>query len=114
MICAFLIDLIYIFVIDLISAFVIDLICVFVKYLRSVFVLVFFLCISLSILPANVFELTYQESILLLLQGRGYKLIQVFSHRTLSNEQVVGSFVFDIKKTNEAYTINSAHQEIRW
>ena len=102
MICAFLIDLIYVFVIDLISAFVIDLICVFVKYLRSVFVLVFFLCISLSILPANVFELTYQESILLLLQGRGYKLIQkliqVFFHRTLSNEQVVGSFVFDTKK----------------
>ena len=77
----------------------------------------FFLCISFSILPANVFELTYQESILLL-QGRGYKLIQkliqVFFHRTLSNEQVVGSFVFDTKKTNEAYTINSAHQEICW
>ena len=70
LICAFLIDLIYVFVIDLISAFVIDLICVFVKYLRSVFVLVFVLCLSLSILSANMLEVTYQESILLLLQGR--------------------------------------------
>ena len=67
----FLIDLIYVIAIELICVFVIDLICVFViKYLRSVFVPVFVLCLSLSILSANMLEVTYQESILLLLQGR--------------------------------------------